>query len=95
MKKILITFGLMVFVIVCLTASAGKYEPASVVETETITIIALEGRIEALEDMLERIENKIDRLENKLEILDYSIYKSGQEVIDKIEDVESPVKALR
>jgi septal ring factor EnvC (AmiA/AmiB activator) len=71
-------------------ASGSRQTDSPAVETGKLI-----NEISALEDRIEALERKIDNLNSKIDELDYSIYKSGQEIIDKIEDVESAVKSLR
>ncbi|MDR1330545.1 MAG: hypothetical protein LBK07_00385 [Tannerella sp.] len=85
MKKIIIAAGMTLGVITFLgmTGTSGR-------ETERLT-----DSISGLEDRIEALERKIDNLEGKIDRLDYNMYQYKDDIIDRIEDVESAVERLR
>jgi septal ring factor EnvC (AmiA/AmiB activator) len=91
--KLMKAFACMVLaVLFLLMAGASGKQPGDSPSIETGNLV---NEISALEDRIEALERKLDRLESKIDALDYNIYKSGQEIIDRIEDVEDAVKSLR
>jgi predicted nucleic acid-binding Zn-ribbon protein len=93
MKKVwTIIGGIGLIILFSGVSGTSVKESENPLPAETVTLM---NEISGLEDKISALEYKLDKLESKMEALDYSIYKSGQEIIDKIEDVESAVKSLR